>query len=113
MSFAYTEVNATLALGGDVTGKTWHRANDRFGIAMVRNSISGDHRRYLQLGGKGFLLGDGTLTYDREKDFETYYTARIKRGVYFSVDLQHISNPGYNRDRGPVIVPGIRLHLDL
>jgi len=112
-SFAYTEVNGEVAFGGDVAGKTWHRANDKLGIALVRNSISGDHRRYLQLGGNGFLLGDGTLTYGREKIFEGYYTARIKRGVYVSLDLQHVSNPGYNRDRGPVIVPGIRLHLDL
>jgi high affinity Mn2+ porin len=58
-SFAYTEVNGTLAVGGDVAGKTWHRANDKFGVALVHNSISGDHRRYLQLGGNGFLLGDG------------------------------------------------------
>jgi high affinity Mn2+ porin len=106
-------VNGEVALGGDVAGKTWHRANDKLGIALVRNSISGDHRRYLQLGGNGFLLGDGTLTYGREKIFEGYYTARIKRGVYVSLDLQHVSNPGYNRDRGPVVVPGIRLHLDL
>jgi hypothetical protein len=24
-----------------------------------------------------------------------------------------IDNPGYNRDRGPVIVPGMRLHVEL
>jgi hypothetical protein len=28
------------------------------------------------------------------------------------VGLQHINNPGYNRDRGPVIVPTIRLNLE-
>jgi hypothetical protein len=35
------------------------------------------------------------------------------RGVYGAFDLQHINNPGYNRDRGPVLVPAVRLHLDL
>jgi len=27
--------------------------------------------------------------------------------------VQYIVNPAYNRDRGPVIVPGFRLHLEL
>ena len=100
------------AVGGDIAGKRWHRKNDRVGIATVFNAISGDHRRYLQLGGKGFLLGDGSLNYGLEKIVEFYYTARVARGVYVSLDLQHINNPGYNRDRGPVFVPGLRVHLD-
>ena len=28
------------------------------------------------------------------------------------LDLQHVNNPGYNRDRGPVLAPGFRFHLD-
>jgi hypothetical protein len=26
--------------------------------------------------------------------------------------VQHINNPGYNRDRGPVVVPSFRLHTE-
>ena len=26
--------------------------------------------------------------------------------------VQHINNPGYNRDRGPVFVPSFRAHLE-
>jgi hypothetical protein len=26
--------------------------------------------------------------------------------------VQHIDNPGYNRDRGPVIVPSLRAHVE-
>jgi high affinity Mn2+ porin len=33
--------------------------------------------------------------------------------VFGSIGVQHINNPGYNRDRGPVLVPAIRLHLEL
>jgi hypothetical protein len=29
------------------------------------------------------------------------------------VGLQHINNPGYNRDRGPVLVTTLRLHVEL
>ena len=72
------------------------------GAAFVVNGISADHRRYLALGGLGFLLGDGGLTYGLEKIFETYYTAHVWRGIYFATDYQHVTNPGYNEVRGPV-----------
>jgi high affinity Mn2+ porin len=111
-SFAYTEVNNTVALGFDVKGDRWRRKQDKIGLAFVTNGLSEDHRLYLALGGKGFLLGDGNLTYGRENILETYYTLHVWRGVFTSFDLQHINNPGYNRDRGPVLVPGLRLHLE-
>ena len=112
-SFAYTEVNQTVSLGADYEGDQWRRRNDKIGLAFVSNGISGDHREYLKLGGLGFLLGDGTLTYGRENIFEGYYNAHFWRGIYGAIDLQHINNPGYNRDRGPVWVPGLRLHIEL
>ena len=111
-SFAYTEVNSTAAVGADVQGNRWKRPADKLGIAAVTNGISGDHRRYLELGGHGFLLGDGALRYGRENIVELYYTAHVTHGISISADLQHIRNPGYNRDRGPVWVPGARLHLE-
>ncbi len=111
-SFVYTEVDRALDLGGDYRGDAWHRKNDRVGAAFALNAISGDHRNYLALGGLGFLLGDGALNYGQEKIFESYYTAHVWRGVFTSFDLQHINNPGYNQDRGPVLVPAVRLHVD-
>jgi high affinity Mn2+ porin len=111
-SFAYTEVDQTVELGGDLRGNSWNRKFDRSGIAFVSNGISRDHAEYLRLGGQGFLLGDGNLNYGRETIEEAYYTAHLWRGVFASFDLQHINNPGYNRDRGPVLVPGMRLHIE-
>lgn len=112
-SFAYTEVNQTFALGADYAGDRWHRQHDKIGLAFVTNGISGDHQEYLKLGGLGFLLGDGNLTYGRENIFEGYYNVHFWRGIYGAIDIQHIRNPGYNRDRGPVLVPGLRLHIEL
>lgn len=111
-SFAYTEVNSTLSLGGDHSGHRWGRKLDKVGAAFVSNGISKDHQAYLRLGGTGFLLGDGSLNYGRENIVEAYYTAHVWRGVFASPDLQYASDPGYNRDRGPVIVPGFRMHVD-
>ncbi|MBV8890835.1 MAG: carbohydrate porin, partial [Acidobacteria bacterium] len=67
---------------------------------------------YLALGGRGFLLGDGALNYGRENIIEAFYTAHLWRGIFLGPNLQHIDNPGYNRDRGPVWVPGGRVHLE-
>jgi hypothetical protein len=112
-SFAYTEVDQTAAIGAGGSGKRWYRKFDRAGVAFVSNGISRDHQQYLALGGHGFLLGDGRLSYGRENIIETYYTLHLWRGIYPSFGLQHINNPGYNRDRGPVVVPTLRLHLEL
>jgi hypothetical protein len=43
---------------------------------------------------------------------EAFYNAHIWRGAHFGFDLQQINNPGYNQVRGPVTVPGLRLHLE-
>jgi hypothetical protein len=111
-SFAYTEIDRTAEFGSDFRGTPWHRAQDKIGAAYVVNGISGDHRRYLQLGGDGFILGDGGLNYGLEKIFETYYTAHVWRGISVAGDYQHIANPGYNQDRGPASVYSIRIHFE-
>jgi hypothetical protein len=111
-TYAYTEDDETFLLGVGATGAAWRRRADRVGFALVSNGISADHQRYLALGGLGFVLGDGRLNYGRETIEETYYTFHLWRGIYPSFDLQHVNNPGYNRDRGPVLVPSLRLHVE-
>ncbi len=111
-SFAYTEVNNTVSFGFDLAGNRWRRQLDKIGSAFGSNGLSSEHAEYLQLGGEGFLLGDGNLRYGREMIWESYYTAHLWRGVFASSQLQFINNPGYNQDRGRVWVPGLRLHVD-
>ena len=111
-TYAYTEIDRTVQFGTDFRGKPWHRSDDKLGAAYVSNGLSADHTRYLALGGLGFILGDGALNYGTERIFETYYTAQIWRGISCAFDYQHVSNPGYNRDRGPVDVFSVRLHIE-
>ena len=111
-SFAYTEVDQTVELGGDYSGLRWHRDQDKGGIAVVSNAIKRDHQNYLKYGGLGFLLGDGKLNYGRENIVEGYYNWHAWRGLFYAIDVQHIWNPGYNRDRGPVWVGSVRAHID-
>jgi high affinity Mn2+ porin len=111
-SYAYTEVDQTIEAGADLAGNSWHRSLDKLGGVFVSNGISADHRKYLALGGLGFLIGDGALNYGRENIVECYYNTHVWRGIFAGADLQHVNNPGYNRDRGPVLAPGFRFHLD-
>lgn len=111
-SFAYTEVDQTWLFGVGGNGGRWGRRSDRFGLAFVNDGINHEHARYLSYGGLGFLLGDGRLNYGRENIVESYYTLHAWRGVFPSFDVQYVVNPGYNRDRGPVVVPSVRLHVE-
>ncbi len=111
-SYAYTEIDQTLAVGGDYAMKRFNRPNDKFGLTFVTNAIKKDHQAYLALGGKGFLLGDGTLSYAREDIVEGYYNLHAWKGVYYALDGQFIEHPGYNQARGPVTVESVRMHVD-
>jgi high affinity Mn2+ porin len=111
-SFAYTECDRTAEGGVFLQGTRWGRRNDRVGVAFVGNGIVAAHREYFALGGIGFQLGDGGLTYGLEKVAESFYTAHVWRGLFVSYDLQHANNPGYNMARGPVLISSVRLHAD-
>ena len=112
-SFAFTEVDRHVSAGVQVAGVHWRRAADVVAVAFVDHGLSPLHREYLELGGHGFLLGDGALHYGREDIAEAYYTARAYRGVSPAADVQVVVHPGYNRDRGPVVVGSLRLHVEL
>jgi carbohydrate-selective porin OprB len=105
-------VDQTVLAGADYAGTRWHRPVDKFGIAVVSNAIKRDHQNYLAMGGLGFLLGDGRLNYGRENIVESYYTVHAWRGLFYAADVQHVDDPGYNRDRGPVWVGTFRMHVD-
>jgi hypothetical protein len=111
-SYAYTEIDQTIAIGGDYTLRRYGRPDDKFGITFVTNAIKKDHQWYLQHGGLGFLLGDGKLDYAREDIVEAYYNYHAWKGVYYALDEQFVSHPGYNQDRGPVMVESVRMHVD-
>jgi high affinity Mn2+ porin len=111
-SYAYTEVDETEQVGAGAQGSRWKRKLDRAGLAFISNGISREHQEYLALGGVGFLLGDGRLNYGRENIVETYYTLHVWRGIFTALDAQYVDHPGYNRDRGPVFAPALRLHVE-
>jgi high affinity Mn2+ porin len=67
--------------------------------------------QYLADGGLGILVGDGRLPHPGEEAIlETYYEIPIGRFLHVSADYQFVSNPAYNRDRGPVSIFAARVH---
>jgi len=109
-SFAYAEVDETLSVGAQLSGAHWGRSDDRLAAGISYQGLSTEHRDYLAAGGCGFILCDGALDYGYEKTFEAYYRFQIGRWIQLSPDYQYITNPGYNRARGPARIVGLRLH---
>ncbi len=112
-TWAFAEIDRSLAGGVVQNGSPWHRDDDKAGAAVVFDGISSLHRRYLEGGGYGFMLGDGALKYGVETVLDFYYRAQITKNINLSVFYQPIINPAYNRDRGPVQVFSGRLHVAL
>ena len=112
-SFAFTAIDRLATGGISINGKRWHRPFDTVATEVTAAGISGVHALYLARGGYDFLIGDGRLRYGPECIAETYYSARLFPGCFASIDLQHVANPAYNQDRGPVWIPSIRLHVEL
>ena len=110
-SWEYVESDRHASLGAQISGVHWCRPDDRVGVAYGVNGLSEPHRDYLEAGGIGMLLGDGKLNYGLEQAMEIYYRIPVGRYVQISPDFQFIQNPGYNKDRGPCEVYGVRLHL--
>jgi len=110
-TFAYTEIDRTASLGVSRAGDLWGRPNDRVFLAAVVSGLSDAHRRYLAAGGSGFQLGDGKLNYSPEVAAELDYLAAVTRAVGVSLDVQYLAHPGFNADRGPIAVFGLRLHV--
>jgi high affinity Mn2+ porin len=113
-AFEFTEINRSVSGGLSLAGGLWGRPDDTFGLAAVVNGISGGARDYFAAGGLGILIGDGRLPhYGAESIIESYYSLRVAKWLCLGLDYQFIQNPAYNRDRGPVSVVGLRVHLEL
>lgn len=117
--FAFTEVDRDVSFGGQVSGVHWRRAEDRVGVGVSAGGMSDSHREYLAAGGSGFTLGDGRLNYAYEEVLEGYYRAQWSWTAFtapirlqLSPEFQYIQNPGFNRDRGPVRIYSVRLHVE-
>jgi len=111
-AYSFEEVERSAQAGVQIKGSAWKRDNDTVGVLFIRNGLSQAHQQYLDLGGLGFFIGDGRLTYRPEQIAEAYYNFAVTSYAWIGADVQRIVNPAYNADRGPVNVYSVRLHAE-
>lgn len=112
-TFDFTDINKSIATGVFIDGKTWSRADDSIGLAVVINGLFNNAKEYFKAGGLGPLIGDGPHpNYSSEQILEAFYSLQAVNHLNLTFDYQHINNPAYNPDRGPVNVLSFRMHSE-
>ena len=108
----FTDINQSISAGFSLTGSRWGRPDDTVGLAGAANRISHQGKLYLAAGGLGGIIGDGQLpNAGPEQILEAYYRVAVFSFAHFAFHYQFINHPAYNRNRGPVSVFGLQLHL--
>jgi hypothetical protein len=110
--YSFTSADRSLALGALLQGTRWGREQDTVGLGYGASWISSSHAAYLGFGGIDGFVGDGAINARAEQVVELFYRYAVARALWATLDAQHIANPGYNADRGPVNVVGVRLHAE-
>lgn len=111
-TYAFTEVDGSLAAGLSLKGAAWDRERDTVGLSFMRNTLSRDRRQYLEAGGISFFIGDGALRYRPETILESYYNWNVTTRIWLTANYQRMENPAYNADRGPVNIFSGRFHAE-
>jgi len=110
--YSYMSTDRLLSFGALTRGTNWHRRNDLQGVGCGVGWISKQHAEYLNAGGIDGFIGDGRLTHGTERVLELFCSLNIHGPKWLSADWQHISNPAFNVDRGPVTILGGRFHSE-
>lgn len=110
--YAYDPADRSLNFGAVAKGSTWRRPFDVTGVGYGLGWISAAHARYLKMGGVDGFVGDGTINRGAETVIEYFYSVNLFKALWFTGDIQYITNPGFNKDRGPVTIYGARAHAE-
>jgi high affinity Mn2+ porin len=110
--YEFADIDRTVAAGFSMKGDRWARPDDTWALAGVLNGIAPIHQEFLDTGGLGILVGDGQLPRPGDEQIlETYYDIALVKPLHLSLDYQFVNHPAYNRDRGPVSIGAVRLHV--
>lgn len=109
---AYNPADRSVSFGSVAKGHAWQRPFDVAGVGFGMSWISHAHAQYLAMGGVDGFIGDGHLHQADEGVIEAFYSVNILKAMWFSADYQHLWNPGFNSDRGPVNIFGGRVHAE-
>jgi hypothetical protein len=109
---AFDPADRDLSFGAVAKGTLWGRHFDVAGIGYAWSWISSIHAKYLAMGGVDGFVGDGALRVGPENVFDVFYSVNFARAIWLAGDYQLLSNPGFNRDRGPVNILGAKVHAE-
>ncbi len=109
---AFNSADRSLAFGAIAHGGLWHRHFDLAGAGFGASWISKQHAEYLALGGVDGFVGDGHLKQAAESVVDVFYSFNLLKAIWLSADYQHLWNPGFNADRGPVDIFSGRVHAE-
>jgi hypothetical protein len=110
--YAYTPTDRSLAINLLAKGASWQRGRDLAGVGYAVNWISDIHAKYLNMGGVDGFIGDGHISKAAESVVEVFYSLNVFDPLWVSADYQHLINPAFNADRGPVEIFGGRVHAE-
>jgi high affinity Mn2+ porin len=109
---AFDPADRDMSFGVVGKGSTWHRPFDVAGIGYGASWISAIHAQYLAMGGIDGFVGDGYLRQGAEQVLDVFYSFNLLKAIWLTADYQHIWNPGFNADRGPVDIISGRVHAE-
>ena len=109
---AYNPADRSASVGAVAQGAMWHRPFDLAGLGGGVGWISQAHADYLAMGGVDGFIGDGHLRQAPEGVVEAFYSVNLLKAIWLTADYQHLWNPGFNADRGPVNIVGSRIHAE-
>jgi hypothetical protein len=110
--YSYTSSDRSLSFGAAMKGMRWGRGKDTLGLGYAQSWLSNQHAAYLNMGGIDGFIGDGKINYKPEQVVDIYYQCHVFSSAWLTVDYQHLANPAYNADRGPVDIYGGRVHFE-
>lgn len=110
--YAFTSTDRSASLGAVAKGTIWKRPLDVAGMGVGLGWISQEHATYLKMGGVDGFIGDGNINPATESVFEIFYSFNLFSTMWLSADYQHIGNPAFNANRGPVDIFGGRVHAE-
>lgn len=107
---AYASTDRSASVGVLAKGSLWSRARDVTGVGVTLGWISKTHVDYLRLGGIDGFIGDGHINPTTESALDVFYIFNYRKSLWLSGDYQHVVNPGFNADRGPVNIFSVKIH---
>jgi len=107
---AYTSTDRSVSTGLLAKGTLWSRPRDVTGVGVHLGWISKAHSEYLGLGGIDGFVGDGKINPGSEGALDVFYSLNFHKSFWLAGDYQHVTNPGFNADRGPVSLFLVKIH---